>query len=121
MRAMGRPVDRSLLMDRVGGDRGLLEELSDMYSNDRPALLDRLNTAITTGDAAEVCRQSHRLKGTFGSLAAPGAAEAARRLEEIGRSGDLSQAESAFEDLSREARRVEQELRSFEGQSWGAS
>ena len=56
---------------------------------------------------------AHRLKGTFGSLAADHAAALAARLECLGRDGDLENAPRELENLKREAERVDAELRAL--------
>ena len=47
-------------------------------------------------------RPRHRLKGTVAYLGAAPALEATRRVEDIGRSGDLSAAPAALEKLAME-------------------
>jgi len=50
------------------------------------------------------------LKGALATLAARAAAEAARRLESVGRADDLGSAEEACAALERELQRLEPEL-----------
>ncbi|HEX9002914.1 MAG TPA: Hpt domain-containing protein, partial [Blastocatellia bacterium] len=51
-------------------------------------------------------RAAHNLKGTASAFAAQATTDAARRLEEMGRSGNLSEAEAAYANLKREVERL---------------
>ena len=112
-------IDRGALLERVGGSRELLEEVTGMYTDERPALLDQLHAAIEAGDTNAVHRKAHRLGGTFGSLAAENATAIAARIVDFARNGDLAGARKEFEHLVAEARRVEEELRGIDAQGWG--
>lgn len=112
-------VDRSTLFDRVGSSRELLEELTGMYGDQRPALLNQLQEAIDAGDSEMVHRKAHRLKGTFGSLAAERAAAIAGRIVDCARNSDLAGARKELDHLAAEARKVEVELRQIDAQEWG--
>jgi HPt (histidine-containing phosphotransfer) domain-containing protein len=52
----------------------------------------------------------HALKGSLGSLSATAAFEAAQKLEEMGKSGDLSHAAGALAVLEQEVDRFQAEL-----------
>ena len=60
-------------------------------------------------------RLAHTLKGAVGTFGAQPAFEAARRLETMGRSGDLAQAGPAFAALEESLARLEPTL-----QTWAA-
>ena len=112
-------VDRSALLDRIGGSRELLEEVTGMYTNERPALLEQLYAAIEVGDAETLHRKAHRLKGTFGSLAAENARAISARIVDFALRGDLAGARKELDNLAVEAREVEDELRRIDAQEWG--
>ena len=50
---------------------------------------------------------AHTLKGTLGNLSAVPAYEAARRLEDMGRTGDLDRIEEAFRRVQEQVQRVQ--------------
>ena len=112
-------VDRAALLDRIGGNRELLEELTGMYTEERPALLDQLYAAVEVGDAEMLHRKAHRLKGTFGSLAAVHAVAITVRIVDCAINGDLAAASMELDSLAVEARKVEEELRRIDAQEWG--
>ena len=89
----------SRLVQRFGGNEDLLRELVDIFLETNPVLMVELRNAITRGDAAEVRRTAHNIKGSVGNFEAMDAHAAAQHLEEIGRSGDLQEAAAAFAAL----------------------
>jgi CheY-like chemotaxis protein len=93
------PRASSRLVQRFGGNEDLLRELVDIFLESNPALMVELHNAISRGDAAEVRRTAHNIKGSVGNFEAIDAHAAAQRLEEIGRSGNLQDAAAAFAAL----------------------
>ncbi|MGH7337045.1 MAG: response regulator, partial [Myxococcota bacterium] len=93
--------DRATALGRVGGDPALLRDLARIFLQEGPALLARARDAIARGDAGELRLSAHTLKGSLGFLATDAAAEAAARLETMGRGGKLQGAPEAFQDLER--------------------
>ena len=62
-------------------------------------LVERIRTAVDRGDAAELADAAHRLSNTLVYLGAAQAEEAVRRIEKIGKSGDLSAASEGVDQL----------------------
>jgi len=106
-------VDTDRLLAQAGGDLKLVTELVEMFVEERAEILEPLARAIDDCNAAELEQAANRLRGTFGSLAAPRASEAVRRLELIGRGGDMDAAETAMKMLRLEVSRLETELQSI--------
>jgi two-component system sensor histidine kinase/response regulator len=77
-------------LERVMGDEKLLEEVCQIFLQESPKLLRRLQQAVVAGNADEVMRAAHSLKGESSYLSASGTFQAARELEEMGRRQDLS-------------------------------
>ena len=107
------PLDNERLLDQSAGDRQTATELISMFMKERETILDPIVRAIQERDTAELEQAALKLMGTFGSLAAPRATEAASRLERLGRLGDLDQAQDALAVLRTEIGLLEGELRSF--------
>ncbi len=99
-------VNESELLEQVGGDRALLAEMVRLFLENYPPSLAELREAVARGDAEAVHRQAHAFKGMVGHFGAQAAVEAARRLEAMGREGDLSQAEDAYAALAAAAERL---------------
>jgi CheY-like chemotaxis protein len=103
-------VDVREALDRVGGDAELLHELADVFLADCPRMWRNLGEALGKGDARQVARAAHALKGsvaTFGARAAHGLAE---QLERKGREGDLTQAADIAARLDDELQRLQSAL-----------
>jgi PAS domain S-box-containing protein len=95
-------VDVEAALMLVGGDRVLLAQLCETFLEQAPALLDTIRKALAAGAADDVYRCAHALNGSIAVFAARAAADAAFRLERIGRSKDLREGEAALEALSQE-------------------
>jgi PAS domain S-box-containing protein len=91
--------DRNEALARVGGDVGLLRELTDVFLRDCPRMIEEVIDGLCAGDALKVKRGAHSIKGAVAILGGKAVFEAALRLETIARLGDLSQAEAAWQAL----------------------
>jgi two-component system sensor histidine kinase/response regulator len=89
-------------LERLGGDEDLLRELCQIFLEESPKLVQKLREAIADADPEAVIRAAHSLKGELGYLGAPGAAQAARELEEMGHKKNLSRATELLTLLERE-------------------
>jgi CheY-like chemotaxis protein/HPt (histidine-containing phosphotransfer) domain-containing protein len=107
------PVDRDAALKRVDGDTELLSEIVDLFLADVDSLTGDIRAAVTDRDATRIMRTAHRLKGSVATLAATPAADAALRLELIGRGGELADADAAFASLEFELKRLAPALRAF--------
>jgi len=103
----GEPRDGPLAFDRpealecLGGDEDLLAEVLGLFLDDCPRLAAEIRAAIGAGDSASLKRLGHTVAGVAGNLAAPEVVASARRLEAMGKAGDLAEAEAAEVALGR--------------------
>jgi HPt (histidine-containing phosphotransfer) domain-containing protein len=102
--------NRELALDRVGGDEELLEEIVGLYLDEYPTLLGQIQAAVQAGDAKELYRSAHTLKGSLGALGAEAAHQQALELEISGRQGNLNNAPSMAVDLENLLRQLHAEL-----------
>jgi HPt (histidine-containing phosphotransfer) domain-containing protein len=93
----------------------LLHELCVIYLKESPNLLQQLRHALAQGDSKAMNRAAHSLKGEVSYLSAARATQAARRLEDLGRDGDLSQAPEAIAGLERELETLRSTIQEFAG------
>jgi len=100
------PLDEAQFLKRVDHDLELASELCRMYVDESAERTQRIADAVAAGDAVELERAAHRLKGTLQALAATRAAEAALVLERMGREADLADAGPAFTTLREELERL---------------
>jgi PAS domain S-box-containing protein len=94
--------DASDLLLRFDGDRQLLSAVAEVFLNDSPRLVAQVREAIANSDAVALERAAHAVRGSVGNFGAPGAVEAARTLEAMGRDHDLSHATAAEATLEAE-------------------
>ncbi|HVX11723.1 MAG TPA: PAS domain S-box protein [Pirellulales bacterium] len=106
-------VDWAAALERLQGDRELLEELVGVIRQEGPKLLADVREAIQRGDAPALKLSAHTLKGSLSNFAAADAAEAARRLELIGKHGDLAEAPQALVLLEHELERFMPEVEAW--------
>ncbi len=107
-------VNRQDILERVGGDMDLLRELIHVFVADSPRLWQNVRTALTQGDAAQLNRAAHTLKGSVGIFGANAARAAAERLELLAEQGDLTRAGEAAAHLETELERLKPILRELE-------
>lgn len=103
-------LDRVALLDRIGGDAEFLQELAQMFPEQRQRLLQEVRAAVCVQDSGALARAAHTLKGCVASLGAGPAFQAALRLEMLARGGQIREAEGAAAELESEVLRFEQAL-----------
>ncbi len=104
-------IDYAALLAGVDGDRRVLREIVRLFLADCPQRLSEITEAIRRGDAGALGRAAHTLKGSLGNFAAHKAFAACRRLENMGRGGDLDNAREACVTLETELTLLSDELR----------
>ena len=99
--------------DAVGkcyGNRNMFQEMVGCFFDEADALLTKLRAVLDRGEASVLADTAHRLRGTIVYLGARPASESARRVEQIGRSGELAVAGEAMESLAKEIQRLKEAL-----------
>jgi two-component system sensor histidine kinase/response regulator len=96
---------------RVGGDRALLAEISRLFVDDAPTYLNRIREAMDEQDLDALRRAAHALKGAAANFDARGVVAAARAIEDIGRTGQFNDHETAWRALTIEVDRLVTTLR----------
>ncbi len=93
-----------LALKRMRGHEDQLYALIEVFIEECPAMLRAIRDAVESHDAQKTLqRAAHTMKGSADIFAAERAVEAAWRLEEIGLTGNLGEAEHALSDMEREA------------------
>jgi CheY-like chemotaxis protein len=91
--------DEAAALARVDGDAALLRELASMLTEYAPQLLAQVGDAVAAEDPLRVEKTAHKLRGSLISFCSANAFEAAKTLEQIGRSGRLDGANQKYHDL----------------------
>ena len=102
---------REVALARVGGDEELLNELIEVYLGDSPKWLAELRKAAAERSPIELRRAAHTIKGAVGYFGSDEAGEAADRLQELGRAGDIDAALAVVPRLEQALERLAAALR----------
>jgi len=102
--------DRATMLERLGGDVELMSEIVTLFVEECPNMIASVRDSISEQDANLVQRSAHTLKGALLNIAADPVAETARRLEFLGRSGELTESAEVLASLESELDRLVQEL-----------
>jgi HPt (histidine-containing phosphotransfer) domain-containing protein len=90
------------LLDRVGGDSDLLREITTIFLEEYPQLLEDIRSAVARCDDHLLERSAHSLKGSVSNFGAESATAAAYSLEQLGRQKDAASAAGQLQKLEAE-------------------
>jgi HPt (histidine-containing phosphotransfer) domain-containing protein len=85
-----------VVLDRVGGDEELLQEIAAIFLAEYPVLLTEIRDAVRSTDPQRLERAAHTLKGSVSNFGADSVTRAALSLEQIGRRGEMESAANAL-------------------------
>jgi PAS domain S-box-containing protein len=105
---------------RVEGNRDLLAKIARMFLELYPKLLEESHEAVVRADCELLSRAARTIASSAGQLGAVRVRLAAKKLEELGRQGDLTQASDALGALDTEIHLVQSAIsdRSSPHYSW---
>jgi HPt (histidine-containing phosphotransfer) domain-containing protein len=106
-------LDVAACLERAGGNKQLLAEMAALFATDCPMRMEEISNAIVQQNAAGVERAAHALLGSVSTFSAPAATAAARKLESMGRDGDLEDAPPAYKSLEAALQHLNRELASL--------
>lgn len=111
---MSEPVLAPEIFDRLrqatAGDSATLAELCREYVAEARATIINIRQALAHNDAAQLRERAHYLKGSSMMIGAKALTENCATLEQMGRNGDLAQAEAVLEHAVAALKAVEEEL-----------
>jgi PAS domain S-box-containing protein len=93
-------------LSNIGGDENLLAELASIFLEEYPEILGNIRTAVSSNDGEAIIYYAHALKGSVSNFVAGDAESAARKLEQIGREGDLADAPEVLNELEKALSRL---------------
>ncbi len=109
-----RVLDKSQVLEMVGGDVQLLKEIVALLLDDYPRLLGEIRESLLGGDPEGLEKAAHTLKGVVGNFGAESAVQAALKLESMGRLRNLDEGPQALMRLEREMNRLRDDLTALE-------
>jgi two-component system sensor histidine kinase/response regulator len=102
-------------LQRVEGDRELLEEISRIFADECPKMLAEIRSAFDASNAPLLERIAHTLKGSASNLGAVAVPRSAAALEQSARAGDFRSAEAQFKIVEKDVRTLLAELEGIVG------
>lgn len=100
-------------LKRVNGKQPLLIRLVHVFLQEIPLTLADIREAAGTGDLNLVAHSAHRLKGAASTISAQPVADAAAKLEQIAKTGEIDGVYACFDELRALAEGLTAELEAF--------
>ena len=94
----------------IDGDKELCAELLQLFNADWPTLISGIRAAHQSGDAREIEKLGHRLKGNVRNFFAAKAAGIAGVIEQSGRDGTIDSVSALTDELEAELKVLQVEL-----------
>lgn len=113
----GAIIDLTEALAHIGGDEELLMELATLFLGEYPHVLENLRAAVTNGNAEDIMYHAHALRGAMSNFVTHETENAARRLEQLGREGNLTDAAGALSELETALQRLIPALTAFAAQT----
>ena len=104
------PFDREEMLERLGGDTELLDDVLVVFLEECPKMLKAVRGAVDEGDPTLVRRAAHSMKGALLNISAGPAAVEAGQLEVLGSEQRLAEVAPVLERLQQEIGRLQQVL-----------
>ncbi len=82
-------LNRPLILERLGGDEEIFAIMIDMYLQDLDGYCNNMGNALAAGDAAVLQREAHTVKGLLATFADDEGMQAAYRIEQQSKQGNL--------------------------------
>ena len=108
--------DRAELLSLVDGDVSLLTELTDLFWESSPQLIEQMRAAVSDKDPHTLAYSVHTLKGSVGNFAAKRVLVALVQLEQISAHGEIGQASAVMDMLETELSRLREALSSLKAE-----
>jgi signal transduction histidine kinase/ligand-binding sensor domain-containing protein/DNA-binding response OmpR family regulator/HPt (histidine-containing phosphotransfer) domain-containing protein len=105
------PIDWAQFVSLTDGDGEFAEQLVELFIDSGDAALAQIRDALAREDWPAVGRAAHSYKGSSANIRAQAASDAAARLEQAARAGEVEQLAKLEQELRREAGRVAEYLR----------
>jgi HPt (histidine-containing phosphotransfer) domain-containing protein len=107
-------VDRDSVMKRLGGDEELFRSFIEVFTEDSPAMMQQLRDAVAERNSSLIQRSAHSLRGLAANFNAAGVVELASKLEQAGKDGDLSEANSLMTQLNEAMEQLQETLATYQ-------
>jgi signal transduction histidine kinase/ActR/RegA family two-component response regulator len=100
-------IDRSIVVERLGGDEDLYVELWDLFLDNVPQLMRQLEEALSRRDLPVLERVAHTLKGASVNVGAAAIQRISAQAEQAAKDGDWNGIQGLYEGLKGEIRKLQ--------------
>jgi HPt (histidine-containing phosphotransfer) domain-containing protein len=101
------------LLNRVGNDKELADEILAAYLKLLPDLKDKMERSIQKNDTHSVFKAAHTLNGASANVAATAIRNIACDIEKAGKQEDIDSINRLFMSLNNKIQETEREIKSF--------
>jgi HPt (histidine-containing phosphotransfer) domain-containing protein len=91
--------DSEDLLDRIEGDRALFNEILRIFLEDTPKLISALEAAVQSGNADEMEKTAHAIKGSCAMISAKRLQWLAHQMETMGRNRNLKDSKDLLQEF----------------------
>ncbi len=95
-------LNKTELLEKVFGDKALLNQIIDMFLDMCPEMVASIENCIKSGDPEALIRTAHAFKGSVGNFSREGAFAQAVELERLGKSANLEQASQVLDIMKKQ-------------------
>ncbi len=110
---MSNLLDREAMMEHFGGDSDLIKTVAEQFLSSYEEMLSNIEVAIKSGVAKDLEHSGHTLKGASSYFYCESVVELAKKLEYMGREGNIEGSQGIFEELKENTIKLAQELKQF--------
>ena len=102
--------DPDVLRERLEGDEEMIKMVLNMFKDESARIIEDIEKAVLSEDAAEAGKLGHSLKGSAGNVGAVSLQEVSAAVEESGKEGDLQALRTLLGDIKNTFTRTIQEI-----------
>lgn len=99
-------LDKASILARLGGDEEIYTMMVDMFLQDIDSNCATLAAALASGDAVELRREAHTVKGLLATFSDDAGAEEAAGVEKLASQGEIVTQVDAVAGLQQRLREV---------------
>ena len=99
-------INKEAALERVDGDEELYQEIVEIFLEDTPIQLQKLDDAIKDGDITVAHRQAHSIKSSAANIGAEAMSAQSYTMEEAAGSGEADGLSDMFSQLTEEFNKV---------------
>lgn len=103
--------DRVHALARLGGMEDVLHDVMELMTTESPQVHAALKSSLDRGDATELKRAAHTLKGSVSIVGAADLARLLKRVEQSAAACDLAAASEDFVEIDRQFAELQSQLR----------